>query len=261
MTLRVNATIIDDAAIRAEAARVPHAFDPEAAARRALAVRELLLQRAGEAGLLEESRPRAGTTFADRAAEDAVIARLLDAEVDVPRATLEECRRHYDAHPSRYRAGDLVEARHILFAVTPRTPVTLLRAKAEATLAELRADPSRFGERAQALSNCPSAALGGSLGQFARGQMVPEFDAAVFAGEATGILPQLVASRYGFHIVAVDHRVAGRKLPFEQTRAAIASELDERVTARALRQYVALLAGQAQLEGVDLAAATSPLLQ
>jgi peptidyl-prolyl cis-trans isomerase C len=259
--LRVNATVIDDAALRAEAAQLADAPDPDAAARRALAVRELLLQRAGELGLLEGGAPRAAVTFASRDAEDRVIAALLDAEVVTPAATPDECRRHYDANPERFTSGDLVEARHILFAVTPGTPVALLRDKAEATANELRAHPERFVVRAKELSNCPSGAQGGALGQFGRGQMVPEFDEAVFGTEATGVLPQLVTTRYGFHVVCVDHRVPGRPLPFEAVERAIASGLQMQVTARALRQYVALVAGSADVEGVDLAGAASPLVQ
>jgi peptidyl-prolyl cis-trans isomerase C len=261
MPLRINATTLSDETIRAEAALLADAPDPDAAARRALAVRELLLQRAGELGLLEDGAPRERVAFASRQAEDEVIGRLLDREVVTPQATPEECRRHYEAHPDRYTSGELVEARHLLFAVTPGTPVAALRAKAEETLGELRAHPERFAERVQALSNCPSAPQGGSLGQFGRGQMVPEFDQALFGTGAVGVLPQLVATRHGFHVVLVDHRVPGRLLPFEAAQGAIAAALEARVLARALRQYVEVLAGRADLDGVDLAAAASPLLQ
>jgi peptidyl-prolyl cis-trans isomerase C len=50
-------------------------------------------------------------------------------------------------------------------------------------------------------------------------------------------------------------------LPFEQVEGAIAAALEAQVTARALRQYVEVLAGQAELEAVDLAGAASPLVQ
>lgn len=261
MPIRVNATLIDDDAIRAEAALFGGTPDPEAAARRALAVRELLLQRAGELGLLDGGAAREAVTFASREAEDAVIAQVLDADVATPLPSADECRRHYDAHRERFTSGDLVEASHILFAVTPGTPVGALRARAEQALAELREHPGRFAERARALSNCPSGAQGGSLGQFGRGQMVPEFEQAVFAAQAPGVLPELVASRYGFHVVRVDHRVAGCVLPFDAVAEAIAATLRAGVVERALRQYVQVLAGRADIEGVDLAGAATPLVQ
>jgi peptidyl-prolyl cis-trans isomerase C len=91
--------------------------------------------------------------------------------------------------------------------------------------------------------------------------MVVEFDEAVFGTQSIGVLKQLATTRYGFHVIAVDHRIAGRVLPFDQVEAAIAATLEARVTARALRQYIEVLAGQARIEGVDLAGAASPLVQ
>jgi peptidyl-prolyl cis-trans isomerase C len=167
----------------------------------------------------------------------------------------------YDARPERWTTGELVEARHILFAVTAGTPVAPLRARAEAMLAALLADPAAFAGEARAWSNCPSGETGGNLGQFGRGQMVPEFDRAVFGTTATGVLPELVHSRYGFHIVAIDRRIPGRALPFDAVRDRIAASLTARVQERALRQYVQVLAGRAELAGVDLDAAATPLVQ
>lgn len=261
MDLRVNDTTLPPEAVAREAALHAGAADPEAAARRTLAIRELLLQRAGELGLLEGGAAREDVAFADREAEDAAIAQVLDAEVKTPAPSVEECRRYFDAHPEKFASGELVEARHILFAVTPGTPVMALRDRAERELAALKADAAPFAERAQALSNCPSGQHGGNLGQFGRGEMVPEFDRAVFGTTATGVLPTLVASRYGFHIVAVERRIPGRTLPFEEVEASVARFLAAQVEERALRQYVEVLAGRATLEGVDLAAAPTPLVQ
>ena len=259
--LSVNGIAIDEAAVAREAALFAGARDADAAARRSLAVRELMLQRAGELGMLEGSSARERVAFARRADEDAVIDALIEAEVQAPTPTESECRRYFDSHPERFTSGELAEARHILFAVTPGTPVPALRALAERTLAELRADPARFGERARELSNCPSGAQGGSLGQFGRGQMAPEFDRAVFSSSAIGVLPQLVATRYGFHIVEIAHRTPGLALPFEHVHASIAASLASTSEARALAQYVKVLAGRARIDGVDLDATATPLVQ
>ncbi len=78
MDVNVNGVRIEPERIGSEAARFAQAPDPAAAARRALAVRELLLQRAGELGLLEAGQNRDGVHFADAAAEDEVIARVLE---------------------------------------------------------------------------------------------------------------------------------------------------------------------------------------
>jgi peptidyl-prolyl cis-trans isomerase C len=259
MTVTVNGTIISAAAIAAEAALHRDMPDPDAAARRTLAIRELLLQRAGE--LLPDDAGPTARARADRDAEDRLIERVLDADVKTPAPTTDECRRYYDMHPEQFTAGERVEARHILFAILPGTPVLALRDHAERTLKELKASPGRFGERAGEMSNCPSAQLGGNLGQFGPGEMVAEFDKAVFGSRVVGVLPTLVATRHGFHIVAVERRIEGRRVPFDAAEAQVASLLAARVESRALKQYIEVLAGRASIEGADLAAASTPLVQ
>jgi peptidyl-prolyl cis-trans isomerase C len=195
-------------------------------------VRALLLERASALGL-------AG------ADDDQVLERLLELEVKMPEPTGAECRRYYERNPAKFRAGDLVEASHILFAITPRVPPGALRAKAAEVHGIAAKDPSRFAELAAQYSNCPSAAQGGSLGQIGRGDTVPEFEAALFGDARTGVLPDLVATRHGFHVVLVARRIAGRAVPFEEAHAAIEAFLRERSAERAIAQYLQILAGGA----------------
>lgn len=220
----------------------------------AAAARELLRQRAVALGLLDDG-------VVDAASVDAAIERLLEREVRTPEPTEAECRTYYDANPARFTSGELVAARHILFQVTPATPVQVLRAKAEGVLSDVLRAPERFDALARECSNCPSAAHGGNLGQLTRADVVPEFAQALFDGAWTGIRPQLVTTRHGFHVVAVEHRAAGRTLPYEAVRASIATRLREHVLAHALRQYVHVLAGQADVRGVDLGGVATPLVR
>lgn len=218
------------------------------------AVHELLRQRAVALGLLSAGEH-------DDDAVDTAIEILLQKDVAVPDPTTEECRRWYDTHLKQYRSGELVHARHILFQVTPGARIQAVRAVAEAMLLELRTHPERFEERAREKSNCPSAAQGGQLGQITRGCMIAEFEKAVFDDTRVGVMPELIHTRHGFHIVSVDERVAGEQLPFEAVADKIAGELRRTSEERAVRQYVALLAGEADLEGVELEAAGSPLMR
>ncbi len=218
------------------------------------AARELLRQRALAVGLLEEA-------CGDQTTVDRAIEGLLAREVLVPTPTEDECRRYYDAHPQDFRSGDLVHARHILFQVTPSVRIPEIRARAEQTLNELLREPERFAAMAAEFSNCPSGQHGGNLGQIGRGDTVPEFERALFRLGPTGLLPELVKTRYGFHIVAVDRRVPGAPLPFDVARDTIEQWLSKAVEERALRQYVSILAGRANVDGVDLGAAKSPLVQ
>lgn len=239
-----------DAAVTVNGVAVDVAAFPSS---EAAAARELLRQRAVATGLATED--------ADPAAIEAAIERLLEREVVTPEPTEAECRRHHEANAKLYASGELVAARHILFQLTEGTPLAALRARAESALAELLRAPERFADLAKECSNCPSAALGGNLGQLQRGETVPEFEHALFADTLLGVRRELVRTRYGFHIVAVDHRVAGTPLPFEAVREKIAARLRSQVLERALAQYVSVLAGAADVRGADLAAASTPLVQ
>ncbi len=218
------------------------------------AARELLRQRAVAIGLLEPAAE-------DEAAVDAAIEALLEREVATPIPTEAECRRYYEQNRQEFESGDLVNARHILFQITPQVNVPHMRARAERTLNELLAEPDRFAALAAELSNCPSGQQGGNLGQIGRGDTVPEFEQALFKLAPPGILRELVKTRYGFHIVAIDRRISGKLVPFETVRERVAERLAAAVEEKALRQYVSVLAGQAEVEGVDLAASASPLVQ
>ncbi|WP_431820499.1 peptidylprolyl isomerase [Burkholderia sp. F1] len=250
--LSVNGIAIGDAAIEAERAHHGDAPDPLDAARRALVVRELLRQRAVALGLAADGAPL----------DDATLDALLECELThVPQPDRADRERYYAQHPARFRRNDIVYASHILFAVTDRVPLAPLRGRAEAALAGVLAAPETFEAVARASSNCPSATVGGSLGQLLRGDSAPEFEAALFDSDALGVLPRLVNTRYGFHIVRVERRVAGEAVPFDEVDTRIASFLAERVRRNAMRQYVAILAGGARVEGIALDGANGPLVQ
>jgi peptidyl-prolyl cis-trans isomerase C len=219
----------------------------------AAAARELLRQRAVTTGGVLDG--------ADPDEVDAAIERMLEREVTTPEPTDAECWQYYSANAKRFISGELVAVRHILFQVTPGAPVNALRARAESTLMELLKAPERFEALARECSNCPTAQHGGNLGQIQRGETVPEFERALFEGTWTGVYGQLVKTRYGFHVVAVDRRAAGQQVPFEAVRQTIAERLRARVQRRALEQYIRVLAGQADVRGVDLGAVPTPLVQ
>jgi peptidyl-prolyl cis-trans isomerase C len=76
-----------------------------------------------------------------------------------------------------------------------------------------------------------------------------------------GVLPRLGHSRFGLHIVEVLAREPGIAQPFDAVRGAVAMALHQQSYVTALRQYLRLLAGQASVEGVELEAADTPLVQ
>ena len=62
-----------------------------------------------------------------------------------------------------------------------------------------------FAEAAADHSQCPSGRKGGDLGRFTPGQMVPEFDKAVFTGDV-GVLYGPIKTQFGYHLLEVTAR-------------------------------------------------------
>ncbi len=90
----------------------------------------------------------------------------------------------------------------------PYTDQAAAKAKAEEILAELQAAPAAelvgmFAEKAKEFSTGPSAVRGGDLGVFPAGRMVKPFDEAVFATDAETLVPELVETPFGYHIIYV----------------------------------------------------------
>lgn len=235
---------------------------PEALRQRACS--ELLRQAAQAAGLLSaDDTPTTDGVMSEAAS--AAIELLLKQRLNVPEPTDEACRRHYAAHVSSYRTGERVRARHILFAVTPGVDVVALRKQAEPVFLDVRCRDSaaadRFADAARQWSNCPSAEAGGDLGWLSAGDCAPEFARELFGHIEVGVLPRLVHSRFGLHIVEVLERESGVMQPFEAVRGSVMNALRQQTFVTALRQYISVLAGAATVDGVELDAADTPLVQ
>ncbi len=265
MSISVNDIEITDEAVERELPHHENAPSPVKSAVEALVLREVLLQAARpKVALAKEellSLEKSQQEDAESLIEDALISRLIEMEVSTPTPTDEECEIFYSKNLKQFRQGDLVEASHILFQVTPEVPLDALRAKAEEVLQQVLAHPEQFKELARTYSNCTSSEVGGSLGQLSKGQTVPEFERVIFSLQSGEISPRLLESRFGLHIVQVEHRVEGNTLPFEMVREQLAVFLAEQVRARALKQYLKILVRQADIQGVELEGADSPLLQ
>lgn len=248
MAISVNGVEIDDAAIEHELQYHQDADNPLKRAVHELVLRTVLLQQADTLGILGDD-------------DEQRIETLLALQVQVPKADDAACRTWYRNNAARYTNGELVEARHILFQVTPAASLELLRATGEAVLEELKLHPERFAELAGEYSNCSSGKVGGSLGQLSRGQSVPEFEELAFRLAEGELAGRLLETRFGLHIVQVLRKIEGKLLPFDAVKSEIAAFLDRQSSQRAIHQYLHILVGQADIEGMVLEGADSPLVQ
>jgi parvulin-like peptidyl-prolyl isomerase len=75
--------------------------------------------------------------------------------------------------------------------------------QAEEILEQVKVSPDQFSDLAIKYSQDVTAPFGGSIGYFGKGEMVPEFEDAVFnlqPGEISG----LVKTQYGYHIILLE---------------------------------------------------------
>ena len=239
-------------------------LDPQTLRERAIT--ELLRQEAVTLGLLPRFR---GLTYTESdEAQRSVIEAMVDQAVSTPAPTEEESRRHYEAQKNRFIVGQALHVRHILFAVTPGVNVHALSQHAEKALLELSRKTvakGRFAELATALSNCPSSAEGGDLGWLTPEDCAPELANELFfqtdSRWGMGVHPRLVHTRFGLHIIEVLGRRKGTLQTFDAVRDQIVGRLELQSRSTALRQYLQLLVGQAEVEGVEMEGANTPLVQ
>jgi peptidyl-prolyl cis-trans isomerase C len=224
-------------------------------AAQALVIRELLQQRARELGV-------SAAPAADETEDEALIRVLLEKEIDLPEADEATLQHFYDTNPARFTTAPLVAARHILLAATPEDGAERSRTREAALqlIATLQARPEAFAELAREHSICPSKEQGGALGQLSPGQTVPEFERQLMR-LPEGLATQPLESRYGYHVVAIDMRIEGRKLPFDIVKDSISAELASRVWNKAVVQYLEMLVGEADIQGITMRGASSPLVQ
>ena len=118
----------------------------------------------------------------------------------------DELKELYESQKSGMATAEERNARHILIEI-PFEASDEEKVKAEASANEVHAklqSGEDFAELAKLYSDDPgSAELGGELGFFGRGDMVPEFDAKVF-NMAEGEVSGLVETEFGFHIIQLD---------------------------------------------------------
>lgn len=129
--------------------------------------------------------------------------------------TDDEVKAEYDNNPDKFRTGESVDASHILVDSEE---------KANELLEKINANEISFEDCARQNSSCPSSANGGSLGEFTRGQMVPEFDNACFTmnvGEISGP----VKTQFGYHLIKLNSKNEPKTLSFDEVKDGLKQQM------------------------------------
>jgi peptidyl-prolyl cis-trans isomerase D len=131
-----------------------------------------------------------------------------------------------------------MRAAHILFRGATETPEAKAEAKQKAldVLAQIKAG-ANFASMAQTYGSDGTSSRGGDLGWFGKGQMVKPFEEACFGASNTGLLPNLVETEFGFHIISITNLKSNKKFvvapvvytitPSDETRDSIFALADD----------------------------------
>lgn len=135
----------------------------------------------------------------------------------------EDVKKYYEDNLDKFQQGATVNADHILVDTED---------KALEILAKIEGGEMTFGDAAKQFSSCPSGQRGGNLGDFGRGQMVPEFDTAVFELEVGEITKTPVKTQFGYHLIKLNSKSESGVMPFED----IAPQLTDMVLGEKRRE-------------------------
>jgi peptidyl-prolyl cis-trans isomerase C len=222
-----------DAEIEAKMQEVRQKFPTQDAFEKALKSRNMTLE-----GFRKDARV------------DISVNKVVEAELStIPGPSDAEARDFYTKNPDRFKEEEAVRASHILIRVDPNADAST-KAKAKATidtvLKKAKAGED-FAKLAQHYSQDGSAAQGGDLNYFPKGQMVPEFSNAAFALKP-GEISSVVQTQFGYHVIKVTDRKPGRVVPFEEAAQQIKQFLDQQKKQERQKAFVDGLKKKAKIE-------------
>ena len=122
----------------------------------------------------------------------------------------EDVKKYYEDNLDKFKQGETVNADHILVDSEE---------KALEILAKIESGELSFADAAKEFSSCPSGQRGGNLGDFGRGQMVPEFDKAVFELEVGEVTKAPVQTQFGYHLIKLNSKSDATVMPYEDVAA------------------------------------------
>jgi len=178
------------------------------------------------------------------------VQQLVDAQVsDRVQISDQESSQFYQMHPELFKQPEQVQASHILIKLAPEADAAQKTAAREkmAVLRKRVAGGEAFGTLAGEASECPSAAKGGDLGYFKRGQMVPAFEKVAFE-LPIGQVSQVVESEFGYHLIKVTDKRPEQTIAYEKVRGRIVQHLTQTKARIEMRLFLEQLRQTAKIE-------------
>lgn len=182
--------------------------------------------------------------------QDLGIRKMIDEQVASKiTITPEETKKFYDGNPELFKTPEMVRASHVLIKVDPKAnDADKAKAKERITAAQKKVQAGEdFAKVAKEVSECPSAAKGGDLDFFQRGQMVGPFEQAAFALKV-GSVSDIVETQFGYHVIKVTDKKEAGVMKYDEIKDRIAQHLKQDRVNQQLAKYIEELKTQAKIE-------------
>ena len=150
----------------------------------------------------------------DRVLQDVYLTRKVKERLN--QGALEK---EYKEHLEQNPAQEEVRARHILVDTEQKAKNVITKLNGGADFATMAKENSSDG----------SAATGGDLGYFSKGDMVPEFAEAAFALKPGAYTKTPVQSQFGWHVIQVEDRRTKPQPTFDQMKDQLANDASQAI--------------------------------
>ncbi|HZV34755.1 MAG TPA: peptidylprolyl isomerase, partial [Verrucomicrobiae bacterium] len=189
-----------------------------------------------------------------RLTDAATAETVLMSKVSVSDADI---KKFYDDNPTKFQQPEKVKAAHVLISTgNPHstTPMSDSEKQAKLKIAQnvlKRAKANEdFAKLAKEFSDDPGSKDNGGEYTFARGEMVPEFEAAAFSLQ-TNQISDIVTTQYGYHIIKLLEKFPAKKLELAEVKPDIKAYLEQSAVQKMLPDYYATLKKDAKVEILD----------
>jgi parvulin-like peptidyl-prolyl isomerase len=159
----------------------------------------------------------------DKIKDELLVNMWMKSQMDNAIVSDSEAKEFYEKNAAKFMEEASSHARHILLA-TEKDAQDIIN-----TLKTLKGEvlKAKFIELAKAKSTGPSAKDGGDLGTFTKGQMVPEFSAAVWALDNGQITTKPVKTQFGYHVIYLETKSEAKPTPYETVKDKIITSLKQ----------------------------------
>jgi len=177
-------------------------------------------------------------------------ARVIDQEIKSRiQVSKEEVDAYYEKHADDFNAEPEVRIQQIRLLIPPGSgagEVSRIQAQAESILAKIKAGED-FTALVGLYSQDPTAAAGGDMGIFKRGELLPAIDEFAFSMKPGEVSP-VIRTEGGFHIVKVLGKREPSALSEEERRAEVKDVLFSQKAEEDFKVWIAKLRKKAYIE-------------